>query len=155
MKKLPIFVYGTLRNGFGNYERLLKGNTIAEHAAITTGSMFSVYGGGFPALLTEPKSNEPIKGELMFIKDELYDEVIRSLDWLEGYHEEYEHESMYLRKAVKICDESKGEMIESWVYYWNRNGSGLGEHVESGCWKEYKNKKWTSAEIANMNDRGR
>lgn len=135
-KQLPAFVYGTLRNGFGNYERLLKGRTVAEHAAITKGTMFSV--GGFPALINE--FEQPIKGELMYIEPEKYEEVLRSLDWLEGYDRRDPKRSMYLREKVQVWNESTGQMVEAWVYYWNRSVKGL-EYVKSGCWREYKGAK--------------
>lgn len=134
-KQLPFFVYGTLRKGFVNYNRILKGMTAAEHAAITTGTMFSV--GGFPALIESPVSESPIMGELMYIKPERYAEALGSMDYLEGYREGDEARSMYIRKKVNVFNESAGQMVECWVYYWNRSVSNL-QLIESGCWREFK-----------------
>jgi gamma-glutamylcyclotransferase (GGCT)/AIG2-like uncharacterized protein YtfP len=133
MKNLPVFVYGTLRKGFGNHSRYLEGRTTAEIEAVTTGTMFSV--GGFPALIESP--SRVIKGELIFIDEKKYDEVLRSLDFLEGYRPHNLEMSMYLRKKVEIL--VAGKLVESWVYYWNRSVKGL-QLIESGCWKEYKNR---------------
>lgn len=135
-KQLPVFVYGTLRKGFGNYQRLLKGQTTKEEAAIITGTMFSV--GGFPALKTLYAPNTKIiKGELMYVKPEKYTEVLRSLDWLEGYRVDQPERSMYLREKATVFNESIRQTVEAWVYYWNGSTKGL-EVVESGCWREYK-----------------
>jgi gamma-glutamylcyclotransferase (GGCT)/AIG2-like uncharacterized protein YtfP len=137
-KQLPVFCYGTLRNGLGNYQRLLKGNTTTEHAAVTTGTMYSVHHGGFPVLKKEfIPDTELIKGELMYIDPEKYEEVLRSLDWLEGYNRRRPEGSMYIREQARVFNESIGQFVDAYVYYWNGSVEGM-ERVESGCWNEYK-----------------
>ncbi|MGY4691529.1 gamma-glutamylcyclotransferase [Salibacterium sp. K-3] len=38
---LPVFVYGTLRTGLHNYERILKGLTEEERSAVMTGRLYA------------------------------------------------------------------------------------------------------------------
>jgi gamma-glutamylcyclotransferase (GGCT)/AIG2-like uncharacterized protein YtfP len=135
MKNLPVFVYGTLRQGFGNHSRYLEGKTRIIVNASAKGTMFSV--GGFPALIESPMDKE-IKGELVFIQPDNYDKVLQSLDFLEGYRQHNLEMSMYLRKKVTVMTDG-GVPVEAWVYYWNRSVKGL-QLIESGCWKEYKNR---------------
>lgn len=131
--KIPFFVYGTLRNGFGNYEHLLKGNTIKEIPATIKGKMYSVSkSGGFPCVVA---GNDTIKGELMYIKEDRYWSVMRNLDILEGYDYKNEQRSMYLRRLKEVTLEN-GEKVLAWVYIW-KGEVKKDLYVKSGDWKQY------------------
>ena len=119
-----VFVYGSLRKGFGN-NRLLQGQEFLRASA--TEDKFLMYSmGGFPAVDTSVDSNQ-IQGELY----EVNPEGMARLDRLEGYP------SFYDRKEVKLAT---GET--AWVYFIDefhkRYGSNY-ETVENGDWKEYRN----------------
>lgn len=132
-KKYGFFVYGTLRNGLGNYRGILEGNTTKEISATAKGVMFPVQSDGFPCVI---KGTNEIKGELMYIIEEKYQDVKMRLDWLEGYNEENKEDSMYIRELVTVTTE-EGEEIEAYMYFWNRP-YGYGEEIRSGDWKDYK-----------------
>ncbi|SDI06093.1 gamma-glutamylcyclotransferase family protein [Alteribacillus bidgolensis] len=130
MKNLPVFVYGTLRHGLRNYQSYLNGRTEKEVPATTKGRMVCVENGSFPCLF--PEGNNIIQGELMYISDEIFPEVLKDLDWVEGYDEADLENSMYERKVVTV-ENKNGEKVEAFIYYWNVNG-GIGEYIPSGCW---------------------
>lgn len=131
-KYLPFFCYGTLMRGFGNHERIVRGKANYIRPATTMGTMFSV-NGHFPALTT--KGNSDIDGELIFIDPRVYDQVLESMDRLEGYRKDDKKHSMYIRRPTLILDNESGETVTAWVYYWNKPIKGL-KFVESGSWVE-------------------
>ena len=93
-----VFVYGTLRPGQRNYERLLAGRTMQESPAIAKG--LALYGHRFPYAV--PQSGARTVGDLITIKPSLYREVLADLDQLEGYQPNRPESSHYLRSTRSI-----------------------------------------------------
>jgi gamma-glutamylcyclotransferase (GGCT)/AIG2-like uncharacterized protein YtfP len=133
-EQLPIFVYGTLLEGYGNWEYFLKGKTERVVSGFISGfDMYSV--GAFPCI-KHSSIDRKVYGELMYVEPELYDQVLSRVDSLEGYHKgRYSKQSMYLRKKVSVRTEC-GDIVQAWVYVWNRPGD-LGNRIKSGSWDEY------------------
>lgn len=132
MTKQAIFVYGTLRTGFHNYNRLLKGRVNETVDATLKGfDMYSI-GGSYPAIVS---GSGEVTGELMYIDDENYDETMRSLDWLEGYTPQRENHSMYLRITLTVVT-ADGELVDAYVYLWNRPVPDT--KIASGDWVNFK-----------------
>ena len=127
---MPVFVYGTLRHGHGNYNRLLRGRTTHECPAVVEGELYSAHGRtSFPALMP---GTDRVHGELMFIEEDQADEVLQSLDRLEGYREGGHH-NMYNRALADVLDPETGSVLHrAWVYYWNMND--IGERIVNGDW---------------------
>jgi len=135
---LPVFVYGSLRKGFWNYEALLQGNTVKEVRAEIVGNLHEAYAGGFPALL---EGSHLVKGELMYLDGFKYDILMRRLDRLEGYKEYDLENSMYIRECRTVWDSVNDKEVKAWVYIWNRKI--VGKLIESGCYAEHKkNDAW-------------
>jgi gamma-glutamylcyclotransferase (GGCT)/AIG2-like uncharacterized protein YtfP len=135
VKQLPAFVYGTLRKGFGNYNRILSGRTVRELPGVLLGAaMYDVANGGFPGIV--PDAEELVHGELMWIDGTVYDQVMRSLDSLEGYREGNEN-SMYIRSTVLVHIAGAEAPVEAWTYIWN-GGVDRYTKVSGGDWKHYK-----------------
>lgn len=98
MRSLPVFVYGTLRAGQGNYARLLAGHTVAEFPARADGLV--LYGGGVP--FAAERDGARVVGELMLVDQDVYPRVLAELDRLEGYREHAPQRSLYLRVARRV-----------------------------------------------------
>jgi len=119
-----IFVYGTLKRGDGNYFRLLHNKKGAEFVdeAITI-KTYSMIQSGIPYVSkndTKHKSN--IQGEVFKVSDE----VLYSLDMLEG------HPDWYYREKIPVkC--TNGTVLNAFIYF-NENGHGV--YVEDGVYKE-------------------
>jgi gamma-glutamylcyclotransferase (GGCT)/AIG2-like uncharacterized protein YtfP len=101
---LPFFVYGTLKNGHGNYARQLAGKTTAERAATASGLLFDL--GWFPMMIA---GEGVVHGELMDVHPDHYDHVLESLDILEGVGSGF-----YNR--VKISVKVDGRPMAAWGY---------------------------------------
>jgi gamma-glutamylcyclotransferase (GGCT)/AIG2-like uncharacterized protein YtfP len=92
------FVYGTLKQGYGNGERLLRGRS----TFITNGTLqgYKLYDSGFP--VSALSSGDSVFGEVFLIDGDKEASVLRSLDGLEGYVQEAPDISMYHRKTVTV-----------------------------------------------------
>lgn len=121
MKKLPVFVYGTLRHGHGNYGRFLEGRTEKEFPARADDLV--LYGYGIP--FAAERSGGEVVGELMIVGDEHYDQVLRGLDRLEGFRPDRPDDSMYLRVQreirVSIDGGNTWESRTAWLYLANES----------------------------------
>jgi gamma-glutamylcyclotransferase (GGCT)/AIG2-like uncharacterized protein YtfP len=133
---IPVFVYGTLRKGHGNYNNILKGNTVQEVAAEIHGFKIhsvSPYGGSFPCMVAAGE-NEKVQGELMYLDEFDAEETMRRLDRLEGYNESNPY-SMYRREKRNVWNKMRSDYTEAWVYIWN--SERLGKYIPSGCYNTH------------------
>lgn len=131
---IPVFVYGTLRKGFGNYSTFLEGETIKElPATLHGGKIYPVSYGGFPCLVESKDKKDKVVGELMFLDKKKYFSIMFNLDDLEGYDPYNERSSMYLRKLAEV--ETEEGTYLAWVYVWN--GEVSGKPIKNGDWADY------------------
>jgi gamma-glutamylcyclotransferase (GGCT)/AIG2-like uncharacterized protein YtfP len=112
------FVYGTLKKGRGNHGVMYPGNEepVFLGEAITI-DPFVMTSCGFPYVidpdfsLKEPKQ---IKGELYLINNN----ILPSLDMLEGFYEEGHQHNHYNREVRKVTTED-GQMYDAYMYVAN------------------------------------
>lgn len=118
--QLQVFVYGTLRRGYVNYERVLAGLTTAEESAQIAGA--TLYdAGGFPFVVLDPsKPGSVVVGDLMTIDPARYDDVLHELDVLEGYYP-LDEGNLYERLAAKVRIGTR--FVTAWIY---AAGPGVG-----------------------------
>lgn len=108
---MKVFVYGTLKKGFGNHRRL-------EHVSKEKNGVLQnhmLYDSGFP--VCTPHEGSSVTGEVYDIGD--CQATLRSLDQLEGYRENDPDRSMYLRQSVTLED---GEEVQTYIgnpLYWS------------------------------------
>lgn len=123
MNKLErVAVYGSLRQGHGNWRWLLN----REPVETSTLSQFKMYSlGGFPGVLHSDSEEDQIVVEVY----EADEKDMESLDRLEGYREHDPDTSMYVRERV--------EGVDAWIYVWNGRELPEEKHVASGDWTQY------------------
>ena len=114
-KYLPLFAYGTLRPGCGNYRRLLAGHVIDEQDATARGYALYTHG-PFPYAMAERGAT--VTGSLLTISRASYGEVLGALDQLEGYRPENPEHSHYVRlaRAVEVPFMGFTELVAAWIY---------------------------------------
>ena len=142
VEELPVFVYGTLRTGQGNWSHLLAGNTTSEHPAVAPNHVMWSRGIAFIAD-GEGEGEGEVIGDLMIIDREIYQEVMVNLDRLEGIHNRQTGAGYsYCRvKRVVMVD---GREVEAWMYHGSSEVVGgfrtNGEkyRVSSGDWLEWQ-----------------
>ena len=96
-----VFVYGTLKAGFGNHRLLTNAKFLGDAKTPANYTMYST--GGFPAVIKQ--GDTVITGEIY----EVTDEEFKRLDSLEGYP------SMYTREQIELQDSDE----TPWIYLWN------------------------------------
>jgi gamma-glutamylaminecyclotransferase len=126
-----VFVYGTLKRGYGNNRLLANAEFVGE--ATTVGRYKMLHAGSFPVAMrsTEGKQRRPIVGEVFRIKE--YDDVtLQLLDRLES------NGRMYNRRVVdvRLAD---GKRTRAWIYlgdhkFWRYRREEFGVVDKDGRW---------------------
>ena len=112
---IPIFVYGSLKTGFGNNGILRNGMANRVGLATTVDDYFMFSLGGYPGVIDSgfsPDKGKPIFGELWMVNEK----TLRALDLLES------NGSLYERKLTDIhyYDSTKNEFAadRAWMYFY-------------------------------------
>jgi gamma-glutamylcyclotransferase (GGCT)/AIG2-like uncharacterized protein YtfP len=138
-EQLPVFVYGTLRVGELNHRRLVAGRTTREIPAVMPNQ--KMYAGAYPCVADDPEGGE-IVGDLLFIRPELYAQMLAELDELEEYRPE-EEDPWYRRvsrEARYRDEEGRTRTVEAWVYHGGRatlSAFTERDRVADGDWLAY------------------
>lgn len=113
-----VFVYGTLKRGFGNHRVMLLagGHFVCEGKTL---EHLPLIQRGLPYLLDQPGRGRQVEGEIFRIPDR---SGWRHLDLLEG------HPDFYRRRLTDILG-SDGETYEAWTYFLARDHQNI--HFES------------------------
>lgn len=113
-QQLPVFVYGTLRPGHGNYSWSLDGKTVNEQTGrMPGGTMWT--NGGFPYVAEIDDPDSPgVVGNMIDVEETHWDQVRHDLDRLEGFSpgEGFNH---YVR-VVRDIELDDGTTQRAWVY---------------------------------------
>jgi gamma-glutamylcyclotransferase (GGCT)/AIG2-like uncharacterized protein YtfP len=132
---LPVFVYGTLRNSLGNYNNILRGNTVHEEPATLVGATM-LDAGGFPFVIAEGEGT--IVGEVMYLDPENATYTMARLDRLEGYRGPGVPGNMYEREEVTVLS-ADGIPFTAHAYItakgFRRHTDGM-PVIETGDWKD-------------------
>jgi len=102
-----VFVYGTLKHGYGNHD-IIK-DSVYEGEAFTV-ERYPMYGAGlpFPYLVDMVGEGDTIYGELYRVDDE----TVQALDWLEGVP------TLYHRKQIQVQPmECQDVTVMAYVYF--------------------------------------
>ncbi len=129
-----VFVYGTLMKNFWNHKRYLEGRINRITQGKTRGLLYHLPE-GYPALL---EGNEIVQGEVIEPVD---DDLLRSLDMLEGYAEGRSN-NLYVRDVKDILTED-GEKTTCWVYIYadERYAQENGILVSDGNWRKFMERR--------------
>lgn len=117
--KPRVFVYGSLKAGQSNHRLLVAGGATLLGTDTLSGAYRLVDFGAYPGLVRlGDGSNENVHGEVYQIDDE----ILASLDILEGHPHYYER--------IKVQGRFKG----TWVYMLPSGFADEGEHCAEGEW---------------------
>lgn len=135
--QMPVFVYGTLRSGQGNWANILKGATLAEIPASLPGA--KMYSLGIAYICDADQSESKVIGDLMFVDPAKWPNILKRLDSLEGF--EVGRKSNHYERVARKCvyTEATGERQEAvaWVYFGSKfalSRCGESELVPDGNW---------------------
>ncbi|WP_034850096.1 gamma-glutamylcyclotransferase family protein [Clostridium hydrogeniformans] len=137
MKKY-LFVYGSLRDGFFNFDKYLKDEIISRKLGKIKGTLYHMPNKGYPAVLN---GDEEIIGEVIEVKN--WDKNLKALDDMEGYISEGNKDNEYNRELldIEIIDNNKGEKVKAFSYLYNMNDKEEFEkhsvYIPHGDWKKF------------------
>lgn len=116
-----VFVYGTLKRGYGNNERCLDG-TLFIGEALSVEANFVMQRVGFPIIWQDPedKTAARVRGEIF----EIGPKHMAMCDRLEG------HPRMYKREQRDFTVAGPIGVLTAWVYLWQ--GKHCGDKMEPG-----------------------
>lgn len=140
MTKYNLFVYGSLREGFYNYEKYLQGKVIKNTPAILHDmKLYHLPHKGYPAII---EGNEKIYGEIVEISD--YDNTVQAIDNMENFISEGNPNNEYHKKLLEIEHLDSGEKELCYVYYYNKDIDEKFEsqsvYIANGDWKKFMTK---------------
>lgn len=121
-EQIAVFVYGTLKKGFGNH-RLLSGAVFVGEAV--TVNNYALYVSGIPYAYKEETISK-IHGELYLVDRE----TLQSLDMLEGHPDWYRREEVMIN--LKNNTSTFSDLISAWLYF---SLSPSGSLVEGGVYE--------------------
>lgn len=140
-KQINIFVYGSLRKDFFNYNKYLKGKVISiKNGKIDNMNVYHMPYKGYPALLN---GNGTVYGEIIEINSKIYDETISAIDAMEGFISKNNPKNEYEKILIDVenIDDKKTE--QCYAYFYNKH---IDPHfinksipVYHGDWKKYMN----------------
>ncbi|NLL30475.1 MAG: gamma-glutamylcyclotransferase [Clostridiales bacterium] len=135
-KNIKIFTYGSLREGFFNYNSYLSGKVISTRIGkLKNADLYHMPYKGYPAIL--PGTGEVI-GEVMEIKD--YENVMKAIDKMEGFISEGNPNNEYNKKLLEVEFED-GTKEKCYVYCYNKANDDRFEKeailISGHDWKEY------------------
>lgn len=119
---MKVFVYGTLRSGYGNNVLLHNATFLGE--ATTNGVMYSMGYIPFVSLTTQEGT---VHGEVY----EINEDILRRLDQLEGYNIHQPDRSFYNRSLVNTLPYG-----EAFIYHIDTHDSERNK-IPSGDWRVY------------------
>jgi len=121
-----LFVYGSLKFGENNHDRIFGGFDIKITPAFTLGKLYDL--GWYPAM-TEGK--EKVYGELFEFDNP---EILKRVDYLEGFRGVNHPHNYYERCMVDVFVDDKS--VKAWVYSMGeervKNNNGV--VVENNIW---------------------
>lgn len=127
-----VFVYGSLRTDFWNYDKVLKNRVRHVQEGSIEGALYHLPA-GYPAVID---GKDRVYGEVFTLSK---DNVIKSLDVLEGYTGEGEN-NLYERKKCKVrLADGTEEMCWVYLYADKSEARKSGRLVSHGDWKVFKN----------------
>lgn len=112
-----VFVYGSLKAGFGNH-RLLSSSEFVSTGELDNAELYSL--GGFPAVIV---GNDSVSGEIY----EVDEATLKALDALEG------HPRFYKRETHLISCHSMNGTLPCHVYFYQHEVQG-DMYIPCGEW---------------------
>lgn len=143
-KRLPFFVYGTLRTGGVLHEPYFGNSVISSSPAWMSGAQMTVSPGpsspGIPYVYHVEDQTKTVRGDLIIVDPFNFESILFDLDSLEGYNEASPTYNHYWRREV-VVDGIDGQ-VKAWCYLAQRSTAHApGNHlIDGGNYLRYVSK---------------
>jgi gamma-glutamylcyclotransferase (GGCT)/AIG2-like uncharacterized protein YtfP len=130
-----LFVYGSLLEGFFNYEKTLVGKVFSRVPAKVRGNLFHQSAKGYPALV---EGEDWVYGELLELSH--IEENLPLLDQVENYQGEGQANE-YDRILKKVFVPSENIWVEAYIYWYGLDDLGSEQNpvvrLPDGDWRSF------------------
>lgn len=135
-KNINVFVYGSLREGFFNYDIYLKGKVLSSRSAILRGmDLYHMPYKGYPAIVP---GKGVVVGEVVEIDD--YKNTITAMDDMEGFISEDNPKNEYHKQLHEVEFEN-GTTEQCYLYFYNKDIDDRfvdeAVYIPDGDWAKY------------------
>lgn len=139
MKRINLFVYGSLRESFFNYNKYLDGKVIEKKdARLENMKLYHLPYKGYPALTF---GEDTVFGEIMVLSEEHYEDTMNAIDQMEGFIGENNPENEYHKVILEVENLYTNQKEKCFVYFYNKDKDHLfgnsAIYLPHGNWKEY------------------
>ncbi len=139
MRRINLFVYGSLREGFFNYNTYLANRVIEKkEAQLENMNLYHMPYKGYPAITL---GNDVVAGEIMVLKEEYYEETMKAMDEMEGFISENNPNNEYHKVILEVENLHTNKKEKCFVYFYNKDRDKLFEgsaiYIPHGDWKEH------------------
>jgi gamma-glutamylcyclotransferase (GGCT)/AIG2-like uncharacterized protein YtfP len=139
MRNINIFVYGSLREGFFNYNKYLEGKVSnKKEAKLENMKLHHMPYKGYPAIT---HGNDTILGEIMVINEDDYEETVKAMDEMEGFISENNPDNEYHKVILDVEDITTNTKEKCFVYFYNKDKDkefdSKSIYISNGDWKKY------------------
>jgi len=133
---LPIFVYGSLLEGFWNYEHYIRPYEHRIIPAVIKGELYHL-SPGYPGLLA---GTDDIIGAVVYFSTQVYEKALAGLDELEDFYGANDPRNEYERIIVpaRVLDEiEKVENVYVYRYVDEQYIKKEGKWLAHGNWRKF------------------
>ncbi len=139
MSSINLFVYGSLREGFFNYNKYLDGKVIKiQEARLENMKLYHMPYKGYPAIIP---GNDVIVGEIMVLDVKHYEDTMCAMDKMEGFISENNPENEYHKVILEVENLNTKQKENCYVYFYNKDRDSFFEssavYLPNGDWKEH------------------
>ena len=139
MKNINLFVYGSLRENFFNYDKYLKGKVEKSFPAkLEDMNLYHMPYKGYPAIT---KGEDVVCGEKVVINESNYEETVKAMVKMEGFLSDNNPENEYHKVILEVENLLTNEKEKCFVYFYNKERDMIFEeesvYIPHGDWKEY------------------
>lgn len=139
MKRINLFVYGSLREGFFNYDKYLANRVIEKkEAKLENMNLYHMPYKGYPAITI---GKDVVRGEIMVLREDCYEETMNAMDAMEGFMGEGNPDNEYHKVILEVEDLHTAQKEKCFVYFYNKDKDLLFDsnaiYIPHGDWKEH------------------
>lgn len=137
MEQYNLFVYGSLRPNFFNFEKYLEGKTLdIKPAVLKNMDLYHMPYKGYPAIT---KGTGVVVGEIITVKD--YDSTVKAIDIMEGFLGENNPNNEYHKILLEVNHLNSNKKEKCYTYFYNadidKDCNEKAVFISDGDWKNY------------------
>ncbi len=128
-----LFIYGTLLQTTNEFAIYLQKNSTFYAKGKFKGNLYDI--GEYPGAVLDKNEQSYVHGNIVLLNDP---SILKTIDSYEGYGLKQPKPYLFIRKLIKA--ETDNDVIECWIYLYNKPVTGL-HQIIIGDYLAYKNKR--------------